>query len=32
MAKVPTAERKLVTTHDALGYFADRYNVKWWVR
>lgn len=28
MAQVPTAQRKLVTTHDALGYFADRYDVE----
>jgi ABC-type Zn uptake system ZnuABC Zn-binding protein ZnuA len=27
MAKVPAGRRKLVTTHDALGYFADRYHV-----
>jgi len=25
LADVPTEERRLVTTHDALGYFADRY-------
>ncbi len=25
LAKVPTANRKLVTTHDAMGYFAKRY-------
>jgi ABC-type Zn uptake system ZnuABC Zn-binding protein ZnuA len=25
---VPPGERKIVTTHDALGYFADRYGVK----
>ena len=28
MAKVPAGRRKLVTTHDALGYFADRYDVE----
>jgi ABC-type Zn uptake system ZnuABC Zn-binding protein ZnuA len=28
MAKVPAGRRKLVTTHDALGYFADRYQVE----
>jgi ABC-type Zn uptake system ZnuABC Zn-binding protein ZnuA len=28
MAKVPAGQRKLVTTHDALGYFADRYDVE----
>jgi ABC-type Zn uptake system ZnuABC Zn-binding protein ZnuA len=28
MARVPAARRKLVTTHDALGYFADRYHVE----
>jgi ABC-type Zn uptake system ZnuABC Zn-binding protein ZnuA len=28
MRKVPRAERKLVTTHDALGYFADRYDIE----
>ncbi|HEY6775544.1 MAG TPA: metal ABC transporter substrate-binding protein [Thermoleophilaceae bacterium] len=27
MRRVPVDERKLVTTHDALGYFADRYDV-----
>jgi ABC-type Zn uptake system ZnuABC Zn-binding protein ZnuA len=27
MAKVPGARRKLVTTHDAFGYFAHRYRV-----
>jgi ABC-type Zn uptake system ZnuABC Zn-binding protein ZnuA len=26
--QVPPAKRKIVTTHDALGYFADRYNVE----
>jgi ABC-type Zn uptake system ZnuABC Zn-binding protein ZnuA len=26
--RVPPARRKIVTTHDALGYFADRYGVK----
>jgi ABC-type Zn uptake system ZnuABC Zn-binding protein ZnuA len=25
---VPAAQRKLVTTHDALGYFADRYGIQ----
>jgi ABC-type Zn uptake system ZnuABC Zn-binding protein ZnuA len=28
MEQVPASERKLVTTHDALGYFARRYNVE----
>jgi zinc/manganese transport system substrate-binding protein len=28
MRRVPASERKLVTTHDALGYFADRYDVE----
>jgi ABC-type Zn uptake system ZnuABC Zn-binding protein ZnuA len=28
MAEVPPAQRKLVTTHDSLGYFARRYRVK----
>jgi ABC-type Zn uptake system ZnuABC Zn-binding protein ZnuA len=28
MDQVPAAKRKLVTTHDALGYFADRYDVE----
>jgi ABC-type Zn uptake system ZnuABC Zn-binding protein ZnuA len=28
MEKVPDGERKLVTTHDALGYFARRYDVE----
>jgi ABC-type Zn uptake system ZnuABC Zn-binding protein ZnuA len=28
MRRVPASERKLVTTHDALGYFADRYEVE----
>jgi zinc/manganese transport system substrate-binding protein len=27
MAKVPAAQRKLVTDHDAFGYFAKRYDV-----
>jgi ABC-type Zn uptake system ZnuABC Zn-binding protein ZnuA len=27
MAKVPAAERRLVTDHDALGYYADRYAI-----
>jgi ABC-type Zn uptake system ZnuABC Zn-binding protein ZnuA len=26
--KVPAAKRKLVTTHDSLGYFADRYGIE----
>ncbi|MCY3562118.1 MAG: metal ABC transporter substrate-binding protein, partial [bacterium] len=26
LATVPAANRKLVTNHDAFGYFADRYN------
>lgn len=26
--KVPAGSRKLVTTHDALGYYADRYGIK----
>jgi zinc/manganese transport system substrate-binding protein len=28
MRRVPTDKRKLVTTHDALGYFAERYDVE----
>lgn len=28
MNRVPADQRKLVTTHDALGYFADRYDVE----
>ena len=28
IAKVPAAQRKLVTTHDALGYFARRYGIR----
>jgi ABC-type Zn uptake system ZnuABC Zn-binding protein ZnuA len=28
MATVPAARRKLVTTHDALGYFARRYDIE----
>jgi zinc/manganese transport system substrate-binding protein len=28
MRRVPADERKLVTTHDALAYFADRYDVE----
>jgi ABC-type Zn uptake system ZnuABC Zn-binding protein ZnuA len=28
MNEVPAAKRKLVTTHDALGYFADRYDIE----
>jgi zinc/manganese transport system substrate-binding protein len=27
MAAIPSRERKLVTNHDALGYFADRYDI-----
>ncbi len=27
IASVPRAKRRLVTTHDALGYFADRYDI-----
>ncbi len=27
-AKVPAAQRKLVTDHDAFGYFADRYGIQ----
>jgi zinc/manganese transport system substrate-binding protein len=27
VAKVPAAQRKLVTTHDALGYYARRYGI-----
>ena len=27
MAAIPSAERRLVTDHDALGYYADRYDV-----
>ncbi len=27
-AEVPAAQRKLVTSHDALGYFADRYGLE----
>ena len=27
VGRVPRAKRKIVTTHDALGYFADRYGV-----
>jgi len=26
--KIPPAQRKLVTTHDALGYYADRYGLQ----
>ena len=26
--RVPPAKRKVVTTHDALGYYADRYGIK----
>ena len=28
MSKVPVTARKLVTDHDAFGYFADRYGIK----
>ena len=28
MAAIPDDERKLVTNHDALGYFADRYDIE----
>jgi ABC-type Zn uptake system ZnuABC Zn-binding protein ZnuA len=28
MDKVPAAQRKLVTTHDALGYYAQRYGIE----
>ena len=28
IARVPAAERKLVTTHDALGYYAHRYGIE----
>ncbi len=28
IAKVPAAQRKLVTTHDALGYYAQRYGIE----
>ncbi len=28
IARVPAAKRKLVTTHDALAYFADRYGLE----
>ena len=28
MSRVPAAQRKLVTTHDALGYFADRFHAR----
>jgi ABC-type Zn uptake system ZnuABC Zn-binding protein ZnuA len=28
MRRVPADKRKLVTTHDALGYFADRYGLE----
>ena len=28
LAAVPASQRKLVTDHDALGYFADRYDVE----
>lgn len=26
--RIPAADRKLVTTHDALGYYADRYGIE----
>ena len=28
VGRVPAAKRKIVTTHDALGYFADRYGIE----
>jgi len=28
MTRIPEPRRKLVTTHDALGYFADRYGIE----
>ena len=28
VAKVPPAQRKLVTTHDAFGYYARRYDIE----
>lgn len=28
MKRVPVAQRKIVTTHDSYGYFADRYDVE----
>lgn len=28
LAQVPADERKLVTSHDALGYFSDRYDIE----
>jgi ABC-type Zn uptake system ZnuABC Zn-binding protein ZnuA len=28
MSSIPAEDRKLVTTHDALGYFADRYDIE----
>ena len=28
MSAIPTEQRKLVTTHDALGYFAERYDIE----
>ena len=28
VAQVPAGKRKIVTTHDALGYFADRYGIE----
>ncbi len=28
-AKIPAAQRKLVTNHDALGYYVDRYDIEY---
>jgi ABC-type Zn uptake system ZnuABC Zn-binding protein ZnuA len=28
IGKIPPAQRKLVTTHDSLGYYADRYGIE----
>jgi ABC-type Zn uptake system ZnuABC Zn-binding protein ZnuA len=28
IGRIPDAERKLVTTHDALGYYAERYDIE----
>ena len=28
LARLPAADRKLVTTHDSLGYYADRYDLE----
>jgi ABC-type Zn uptake system ZnuABC Zn-binding protein ZnuA len=28
MSSIPAEDRKLVTTHDAIGYFADRYDIE----